>query len=144
MKTFFLFQISSLVALSDNMAYHNILRLYADDNQIDNIAELEGTKFFQEFDIFYLRRNKIRTVSVSIHLKVIFWLIFIIFVHSISHKFFFLNIVYYYFQLPIYMLSNTLDKSPDGRLLYLEGNHITCDCNSAKVLKVRYNYFIKL
>lgn len=34
------------------------------------------------------------------------------------------------------MLSNTLDKSPDGRLLYLEGNHLHCDCNSAKVTKL--------
>lgn len=39
-------------------------------------------------------------------------------------------------SIPIYLLANTLDKSPDGRLLYLEGNQLHCDCNSAKVLKV--------
>lgn len=38
----------------------------------------------------------------------------------------------------MYMLSNTLDKVPEaGRVLLLEGNQLHCDCNSAKVLKVK-------
>lgn len=39
-------------------------------------------------------------------------------------------------NIPIYMLSNALDKSPDGRSVNLEGNQLHCDCNSAKVLKL--------
>lgn len=70
------------------------------------MLDLEGTKFLENFNTMYLRRNKL----VSI---------------------------------PLYLLSNTLDKSPDGRSLFLEGNQLHCDCNSAKVLKVYrfYNSF---
>lgn len=38
--------------------------------------------------------------------------------------------------IPTYILSNTLDKNPEGRMLYLEGNNLVCDCNTAKSLKV--------
>lgn len=38
--------------------------------------------------------------------------------------------------IPMYMLSNTLDRSPDGRAVNLGGNQLHCDCNSAKVLKL--------
>lgn len=40
--------------------------------------------------------------------------------------------------IPTYILSNTLDKSPD-RMLFLEGNNLFCDCNTAKYLKVNAN-----
>lgn len=39
--------------------------------------------------------------------------------------------------IPTYILSNTLDKSPEGRMLFLEGNNLNCDCNTAKSLKVK-------
>lgn len=38
--------------------------------------------------------------------------------------------------IPTYVLANTLDKSPDGRAVNLEGNMLHCDCNSAKSLKL--------
>lgn len=39
-------------------------------------------------------------------------------------------------KIPEYLLTNTLENSPDGRRLYLGGNKLTCDCNSAKVLRL--------
>lgn len=39
-------------------------------------------------------------------------------------------------SIPIYLLSNTMDKNPQGAVVYLQGNQITCDCNAAKVLKI--------
>lgn len=89
--------ITSLKAFTDS-SYDYLLQFYADDNQIASMLELEGTKFLDNFDAFFLKRNKIKSI-------------------------------------PIYLLSNTLDRSPEGRVLALEGNHLYCDCNSAKVLK---------
>lgn len=96
------FQITSLNALNVNPTYQKLLRVYADDNKITSLLELEASKFIESFDTFYLRRNMLKTI-------------------------------------PMYILSNTLDKIPDGRLLYLEGNKLHCDCNSAKTLKVSYS-----
>lgn len=87
--------------MTTNAIYDNLLRLYADDNQINSLLDLEGSKFIEAFDTFFLRRNKL-------------------------------------IGIPTYVLSNILDKSPDGRLLYLEGNQLTCDCNSATHLKVSF------
>lgn len=43
-----------------------------------------------------------------------------------------------YFQIPIYVLTNTFDRIiPSGKLMYLEGNKLLCDCNSVKVLRVK-------
>ncbi|XP_055912289.1 protein halfway [Eupeodes corollae] len=39
-------------------------------------------------------------------------------------------------KIPEYLLSNALDNNPNGRAIYLGGNEINCDCNSAKVLKL--------
>lgn len=96
------FQITSLNALNVNPTYQKLLRVYADDNKITSLLELEASKFIESFDTFFLRRNMLKTI-------------------------------------PMYILSNTLDKIPDGRLLYLEGNRLHCDCNSAKSLKVSYS-----
>lgn len=47
----------------ENPSYHHLLRLFADDNDIESLLELEGTDFIQNFDSFHLRRNKLKTVS---------------------------------------------------------------------------------
>ncbi|XP_063702268.1 protein halfway [Culicoides brevitarsis] len=39
-------------------------------------------------------------------------------------------------SIPIYLLSNVLDRHPQGAEVFLEGNTIKCDCNAAKVLKI--------
>lgn len=39
-------------------------------------------------------------------------------------------------QIPIYLLDNTMDKNPQGSLLYFAGNRLNCDCNSAKVVRL--------
>lgn len=39
-------------------------------------------------------------------------------------------------SIPIYLLSNTLDRNPSGQLVFLEGNRLHCDCNSAKILRL--------
>lgn len=37
----------------------------------------------------------------------------------------------------MYLLSNSLEKFPDGKHIFLEGNELYCDCNTAKILKVK-------
>lgn len=86
------------------------------------MLELEGTKFLESFETLCLRRNKIKSVSTRL-------------INKLNLKTLSRN-VKMQFQIPLYLLSNTLDRSPDGRVLYLEGNNLYCDCNSAKVLKV--------
>lgn len=95
--TRFHLQITSLFAFT-HPSYEQILKLEADDNLVNSLLELEGTKFLQNFLVLRLRRNRLRTI-------------------------------------PIYMLSNTLDSSPNGRAVNLGGNQLHCDCNSAKVTK---------
>lgn len=41
------------------------------------------------------------------------------------------------FQIPEYFLSNVLDNHDVGRIIFLGGNELNCDCNSAKTLKVK-------
>lgn len=62
-KLFVSFQITSFSAMIENPSYHHLLRLFADDNDIESLLELEGTDFIQNFDSFHLRRNKLKTVS---------------------------------------------------------------------------------
>lgn len=39
-------------------------------------------------------------------------------------------------QIPMYLLTNTLDKDPGLKGLFFEGNKLNCDCNSATELKL--------
>lgn len=90
--------ISSLSKFNEE-SYKGLQKLYADDNEITSLLDLEGTEFIRNFDALSLRRNKLKNI-------------------------------------PIYLLSNTLDRNPRGAVVYLEGNQLTCDCNAAKVLKI--------
>lgn len=54
-------QITSLKSFTDK-SYEELLRFFADDNQIASLLELEGTKFLEKFESLYLRRNKIKSV----------------------------------------------------------------------------------
>jgi hypothetical protein len=58
--------ITSLSALNNNRWYRNLLRLYADDNEISSMLELEGTAFLEDFNKLSLKRNKLKSVSVQI------------------------------------------------------------------------------
>lgn len=58
---FHLWQITDLSEMK-NPSYESIRRLYADDNQIDSLLDLEGTEFIQKFEIFHMRRNKLKSV----------------------------------------------------------------------------------
>lgn len=55
-------QITSLKALNGK-SYQSLVRLYADDNQITSLGELEGTGFLSHFTFFAIRRNKLRTIQ---------------------------------------------------------------------------------
>lgn len=46
----------------NNQAYDHLVRLIADDNQIESFLDLEGTDFIQNFDTLHLRRNLLKTV----------------------------------------------------------------------------------
>lgn len=58
--------ISSLSALASNDYYQNIRSLYADDNLITSITDLEGTKFLENFTILSLQNNKIKDIPFYI------------------------------------------------------------------------------
>ncbi|XP_055641982.1 protein halfway isoform X2 [Toxorhynchites rutilus septentrionalis] len=54
--------ITSLKALIGK-PYHSLERLYADDNQITTLSDLEGTDFISRFTFFSIRRNKLKTIQ---------------------------------------------------------------------------------
>lgn len=56
-------QITSLAGFNDNDNYQHILRFYADNNQISDIREFEGTPFIKQFQVLYLKNNKLKAVS---------------------------------------------------------------------------------
>lgn len=80
-------------------SFNNIRELYADNNQITSITELEGTHFLDNLVALSLRNNKLKT-------------------------------------LPTYVLSNIFDRNPSTKQVHLGLNKLTCDCNSAKNLKI--------
>ncbi|XP_054088593.1 protein halfway [Zeugodacus cucurbitae] len=81
-----------------NPTYRNLNYLIANNNNISNIYDFEGTAFMEHFQRLYLRNNAISSI-------------------------------------PEYFLSNVLDNHDDGRIIFLGGNELKCDCNSAKRLK---------
>ncbi|XP_053682677.1 protein halfway isoform X2 [Sabethes cyaneus] len=54
--------ITSLKALIGK-SYHSLVRLYADDNQITSLSDLEGTDFISRFSFFSIRRNRLKTIQ---------------------------------------------------------------------------------
>lgn len=44
-------------------SYHSLINLYADDNQITSLSDLEGTDFISRFATFRIRRNKLKTIQ---------------------------------------------------------------------------------
>lgn len=91
--------ISTLSALVDNNSYLSVGSLFADDNVITSINELDGSKFLDNFTKLSLKNNKIKSI-------------------------------------PLYILSN-LEKNLNGKLIYLGGNRIDCDCMTAKSERVK-------
>lgn len=91
--------ITSLAALSDNKNYYSDIKyLYADDNLIKSIEDLEGSKFLENFTKLFLKNNKIKDI-------------------------------------PTYILSN-LERNLNGKLVFLGGNRIQCDCQTYKNQRV--------
>uniref|UniRef100_A0A1I8MN61 Protein halfway n=1 Tax=Musca domestica TaxID=7370 RepID=A0A1I8MN61_MUSDO len=82
----------------NNPTYQSIVKLFADNNRIESMHDLEGTQFMDHFQKLYLRNNQLK-------------------------------------RLPEYLLTNVLDSNV-GRVIFLGGNKLMCDCNSAKVLKL--------
>jgi Leucine-rich repeat (LRR) protein len=58
--------ISSLSALVTNDYYLNIKSLFADDNLITSIVDLEGSKFLENFTVLSLKNNKIKDIPYYI------------------------------------------------------------------------------
>lgn len=90
--------ISSLADLVTNEYYQQLKSLFADDNWIKSIVELEGSKFLENFTKLSLKNNKIK-------------------------------------EIPFYILSN-LERNLNGKLVYLGGNRILCDCQTFKNQRV--------
>lgn len=71
-----LFQIRELGRhFHNNPTYQTIVKLYADNNRIESMHDLEGTKFMDNFQKLHLRNNTISRVNLlknqvfSIHFK---------------------------------------------------------------------------
>jgi Leucine-rich repeat (LRR) protein len=92
-------RITSLNEVANNPFYQKIGSLFADDNFISSITDLEGSKFLENFTKLSLKNNKIT-------------------------------------QIPLYILSNLVEKNLNGKLVYLGGNKIICDCLVAKNQRV--------
>lgn len=58
--------IKSLSEFNTNKEYSNILRLYADNNLISDITEIEGTNFIAQFQILFLKNNKLKAIPFYI------------------------------------------------------------------------------
>lgn len=90
--------ITTLSALADNSHYSEVRVLFADDNLIRSIVDLEGSTFLENFTKLSLKNNKIKDI-------------------------------------PTYILSN-LERNLNGKLVYLGGNKINCDCQTFKNIRV--------
>lgn len=90
--------ITALSALADNPHYSEVRVLFADDNHIRSIVDLEGSTFLENFTKLSLKNNKIKDI-------------------------------------PTYILSN-LERNLNGKLVYLGGNKINCDCQTFKNIRV--------
>ncbi|KAL9884637.1 LOW QUALITY PROTEIN: leucine-rich repeat domain-containing protein hfw [Glossina fuscipes fuscipes] len=88
---------ANIGTIHNNPTYQSIAKLFADNNRIESMHHLEGTKFMDHFQEIHLRNNAIS-------------------------------------RLPEYLYQSL--NSYVGRIIYLGGNKLICDCNSAKVLKI--------
>lgn len=57
-------KIVSLAAFNGKESYQKIVKLYADDNLITDILDLEGSQFIENFDRLFLRQNKLKTIPI--------------------------------------------------------------------------------
>ena len=63
-NTFSLFKITSLKEIRDNTNYKYLKRLYASNNLIESIAELNGSELLKNYPrVIDLQLNKLRKVS---------------------------------------------------------------------------------
>ncbi|XP_048478714.1 protein halfway [Plutella xylostella] len=58
--------ITSLQAVGDDPSYEHLRQLIADHNDIPNIVELEGTKFIDNFMLFSINHNKLKTIHTYV------------------------------------------------------------------------------
>ncbi|KPJ15463.1 Protein halfway [Papilio machaon] len=58
--------ITSLQAVSDDPSYEHLRQLIVDYNDIDNIVELEGSKFIDNFMYFSISHNKLKTIHTYV------------------------------------------------------------------------------
>ncbi|XP_072949649.1 protein halfway [Epargyreus clarus] len=58
--------ITSLQAVGDDPSYEHLRQLIVDYNDIANIVELEGTKFIDNFMLFSISHNKLKTIHTYV------------------------------------------------------------------------------
>jgi len=58
--------ITSLGRLSDGDTYQDVREFYADNNKIDSILPLEGSRFIEEFTVLSLRDNLLKSIPIYI------------------------------------------------------------------------------
>ncbi|XP_063825982.1 protein halfway [Ostrinia nubilalis] len=58
--------ITSLQAVGDDPTYEHLRQLFADYNDVSNIIALEGTKFIDNFMLFSIGHNKLKTIHTYV------------------------------------------------------------------------------
>ncbi|GBP15992.1 Protein halfway [Eumeta japonica] len=58
--------ITSLAAVGDDLSYEHLRQLIVDYNDISSIVELEGTKFIDNFMLFSIMHNKLKTIHTYV------------------------------------------------------------------------------
>ncbi|CAH2980613.1 unnamed protein product [Chilo suppressalis] len=58
--------ITSLGAVGDDPSYEHLRQLFVDHNDVTNIVALEGTKFIDNFMVFSISHNKLKTIHTYV------------------------------------------------------------------------------
>ncbi|KAL4712077.1 hypothetical protein ACJJTC_005313, partial [Scirpophaga incertulas] len=58
--------ITSLQAVGDDPSYEHLRQLFVDYNDVTNIVDLEGTKFIDNFMVFSIGHNKLKTIHTYV------------------------------------------------------------------------------
>jgi Leucine-rich repeat (LRR) protein len=61
------FQISNLRRIKTDINYKELRELYAENNQIVSVSEIEASEFIKNFHVLDIRGNKLTGVSLRLH-----------------------------------------------------------------------------
>uniref|UniRef100_A0A1B6DF92 LRRNT domain-containing protein n=1 Tax=Clastoptera arizonana TaxID=38151 RepID=A0A1B6DF92_9HEMI len=112
-----------LTALPNHLPDHTTV-LNVNNNNITDLRFLSENKLYQEITSFSADNNKIESITVLEGSQFIDSFLFLTLRNN--------NIR----TLPKYILANAIDRNYIGHHVYLGGNKLVCDCNTAQDLKI--------